>query len=131
MPENHKNDACKTYLEQTKLLVTLASAFIVAPAIFSDKLSIINSFSIWMELFFIGSVFAGYVVFGTISGTQYNGKFDVYNIGTRVFSYVQILLFILGLVFLVISLKNSSSNLKEIPKKDHIQQNIIHHSKIN
>ena len=28
-----KKEACKTYIEQTKLLVTLASAFIFAPAV--------------------------------------------------------------------------------------------------
>ena len=109
MAENPKNEACKTYLDQTKLLVTLSSAFIIAPAIFIEKIGFFSTISIFMEACFVLSIFMGYIVFGTISGTQFKGEFDVYNKGTRIFSWAQIGFFMIGLVLLLI-------NLSIIPK---------------
>lgn len=136
MADNHKNDACKTYLEQTKLLVTLASAFIIAPAIFIEKIDIFNWLSVFMELCFILSVFTGYIVFGTISGTQYKGEFNVYNKGTTWFSRIQIGFFILGLIFLTINFNSTSSkpsinskppdtNADSIPKSPYHKDEIV------
>lgn len=116
MADNPKNDACKTYLEQTKLLVTLASAFIIAPAVFLEKIDLFNCLSICMEICFILSVFTGYVVFGTISGTQYKNEFNVYNKGTTWFSRIQITFFILGLILLIINFTSTSSRPTTIPQ---------------
>lgn len=110
MSDNFKNEACKTYLEQTKLLVTLASAFIIAPIALFEKLQAMNSLIIIMELLFILSVFAGYVVFGSIAGSQHKGECDVYNIGTKIFSWVQIGFFFLGLILLLV-------NMAKMPKQ--------------
>jgi hypothetical protein len=64
-------EACKTYIEQTKLLVTLASAFVVAPAaivaFFEGKNSIgaspeLVSKFLWAEGLFVFSVLSGYLV---------------------------------------------------------------------
>mgnify|MGYP003660255409 CR=1 FL=1 len=107
MADNPKNDACKTYLEQTKLLVTLSSAFIIAPALFIEKIHFFNTTSILMEICFVLSVFMGYIVFGTISGTQFKGIYDVYNRGTRVFSWLQIGLFMFGLILFLIHLSQA------------------------
>ncbi|WP_299226565.1 hypothetical protein [uncultured Psychroserpens sp.] len=104
MADNPKNDACKTYLEQTKLLVTLSSAFIIAPAVFIEKIGFFSTISLFMEVCFVLSVFMGYVVFGTISGTQFKGEYNVYNKGTKIFSWLQISLFMIGLVLLLINL---------------------------
>lgn len=136
MADNPKNDACKTYLEQTKLLVTLASAFIIAPAVFIEKIDIFNWQSICMEVCFILSVFTGYIVFGTISGTQYKGDFNVYNKGTTWFSRIQIGFFILGLILLIINFTSTSSkptikpkppetNTDSIPKPPYHKDEIV------
>lgn len=125
MADNPKNDACKTYLEQTKLLVTLASAFIIAPAVFIEKIDIFNWQSICMEVCFILSVFTGYIVFGTISGTQYKGDFNVYNKGTTWFSRIQIGFFILGLILLIINFTSTSSKPTINPKPPETNTNSI------
>src|SRR5579872_3513387 len=87
-----KKEAVKTYLEQTKLLVTLSSAFILAPAglvaVLKERTSVglTNSQLFWFvvaEIFFIASVLAGYVVLGTIAGYQHADRFDVYRKATR------------------------------------------------
>jgi len=61
VPEG-KKEACKTYLEQTKLLVTLASAFLFAPAaligILKDKpLGLTNAQLTW---FIIAEILLSY-----------------------------------------------------------------------
>lgn len=130
--DSSKNDACKTYLEQTKLLVTLSSAFIIAPVFFIEKIPFFNWHMILMELFFVSSVLAGYVVFGTISGTQYKGEFNVYNTATFCFSWAQIILFISGLFLLIynlniISKSEEDKKDKEIVKssKEYIKGEIV------
>lgn len=75
-----RKEACKTYIEQTKLLVTLASAFVLAPVAFvgyvrNDKsLQILSAAEIkglmGAEGLFILSVLVGYVVLGGLAGTQ-------------------------------------------------------------
>ena len=84
--EDHDNkldsrkEACKTFVEQTKLLVGLASAFVVAPAavVAVSKLRI-DKWIIMAEILFIVSVFSGYIALGAIAGSQHKGEFNVYN----------------------------------------------------
>ena len=101
-----RKDACKTYIEQVKLLVTLASAFVVAPAamipLFSGTGRMIASHDVIMrffkaELAFIGSVLAGYFALATIAGYQHRNDFNVYRRATRIVSIIQVLAYLFGL----------------------------------
>lgn len=97
-PENQK-EAVKTYIEQTKVLISLASTFVVAPAaavVLIDNVS--KGWFVVSELAFVVSVLAGYVVFATIAGNQHKGFFNVHDPATRVASLGQIAFFILGLL---------------------------------
>ena len=105
-----RKEACKTYIEQTKLLVTLSSAFLFAPpslvAMLKDK-SAVNLTStnmcwlVWAESLFIASVLSGYIVLGTLAGSQHNNTFDVYRMATRLFSLIQFIFYIVGLIFFI------------------------------
>lgn len=107
-----KSEACKTYIEQTKLLVTLSSAFLVAPPfVLSHSLSGLPTPLADLKLFFaaeflfIGSILAGYIVLATIAGSQDDESFDVFRTATRVSSLLQLFLYLGGLfsfVFLVL-----------------------------
>lgn len=104
--ENRK-ESCKTYLEQTKLLITLASAFLIAPAfIFTVSEDNSLTFLFWAEGSFVLSVLFGYVVFGTISGSQRDGEYDVYRPATRNFSFMQLAVFLAGMIFFVVMFVN-------------------------
>jgi hypothetical protein len=103
-------EACKTYIEQTKLLVTLASAFVVAPAaiaaFFVGKDTIPATAEmvlrlLWAEGFFVGSVLTGYLILASIAGSQQANIFDVYRPATRILSWLQIGAYIIGLIFFV------------------------------
>ncbi len=104
-------EALKTFIEQTKLLVTLASGFILAPpAVLSflsrpdggRPVSVPWNRFFWAEGLLIGSILAGYVVLGTIAGSQHSGDYNVYRKATRYSSLVQLLLYITGIgVFLL------------------------------
>ena len=105
-----KVEACKTYLEQTKLLVTLASAFLLAPAglvaILKDKTAAnLTGWQIaWFvaaEILFVLSVLAGYVAVGSLTGSQSSGKFDVFRTATRVASLTQLGFYVLGIAVFV------------------------------
>lgn len=105
VPEGRK-EACKTYLEQTKLLVTLASAFLVAPAAFvgimKDRTQAEMKYAHvgWLvvaELFFIGSVLAGYVALAALAGSQDRDEFNVYRRAVRYASIIQLLAYLFGL----------------------------------
>jgi hypothetical protein len=105
-----KKEACKTYLEQTKLLVTLASAFLFAPAalvgILKDKtqVGLTNAQIIWFivaEVFFILSVLAGYIVLGSVTGSQHSGEFNVFRPATRCFSLLQFGFYLAGLIVFI------------------------------
>lgn len=105
-PASGKQEACKTYLEQTKLLVTLASAFLFAPAglvaILKDRSSagiatVDLRWFVAAESFFVLSVLAGYVVLGTLAGSQDEGSFDVFRPATRVASLLQLGLYLGGM----------------------------------
>jgi len=107
-------EACKTYVEQTKLLVTLASAFVVAPAAIvaldPARLTILRLHScivIAAECSFLLSVFSAYFVLGSLAGSQYKGTLNVYRPFTVFASLVQLVAYIVGLsevVWLVKSL---------------------------
>lgn len=106
-----KKEACKTYLEQTKLLVTLASAFLFAPpslvAILKDSLAVKLSSGVltWFvvaESLFVASVLFGYVVLGSLSGSQDREDFDIYRPATRLASLGQFLLYLAGIVVFVV-----------------------------
>src|SRR3954463_794881 len=91
VPEGRK-EACKTYLEQTKLLVALASAFLFAPpglvAILKDRQGagakyVHVGLFITSEALFVLSVLLGYVVLGSLAGSQDREDFDIYRPATR------------------------------------------------
>ena len=105
-----KKEAVKTYIEQTKLLVTLSSAFVLAPAglvaVLKDRVAAGLGTSqlckfVVAEILFIGSVLAGYVVLATISGYQAKGQFDVFRPATRLASLAQIAAYLIGLVVFI------------------------------
>jgi hypothetical protein len=101
-----KKAAVATYMEQTKLLVTLASAFLFAPAglvaLLKDGKDIhlvsaqVEKF-MWAEGLFILSVLAGYVVMATIAGYQAEGEHNVYRPATRIASIIQFFAYLGGL----------------------------------
>lgn len=98
-----KKDAVKTFSEQTKVLISLASAFVIAPAAALAVIGNINhALFVLGELAFVFSVFFGYIVFGTLAGSQHNGEYNVYRKATRYSSIIQILLFLAGLVLFMV-----------------------------
>ena len=95
-----KKQACKTYIEQTKHLATLASGFIIPPAIILVFIQNVNLiFFILSEVSLIFSVVMSYLVMGCIAGSQDQGTYDVYRPTTRIFSLLQFFSYILGLTF--------------------------------
>jgi hypothetical protein len=95
----HRKEACRTYLEQTKLLVALASALLIGPAaIFGfvrPETGVgASRWEWWLVLLtetaLVLSVLSGYVVFATIVGSQEKGDYDVYRPATRWASLVQL-----------------------------------------
>ena len=114
-----KREACKTYIDQTKLLVALASTFLFAPAglvaILKEKTAVgINevdlSWFVAAEVLFVMSVLAGYVVLGSIADSQDAERFDVFRTATRLASLLQFLLYVGGMVsfgYLAVRLVNS------------------------
>jgi hypothetical protein len=103
-------DACQTYVEQTKLLVGLASAFVVAPAaiiaIVSGREAIAKTRELLdaflaSEIALVASVLLGYVVLATIAGNQHKNRYDVNRLATRLSSLAQIGTYVYGLWQLV------------------------------
>lgn len=103
---NGKKDACKTFIEQTKLLVTLASAFLVAPAVLlgrgNEALGRELAIFLLAEVCFVLSVLLGYVVLGSIAGSQHSGKYNVYRKATRRLSMGQFTAYVLGMSAFVV-----------------------------
>jgi hypothetical protein len=86
VPDSRK-EACKTYSEQTKMLVTLASGFLLGPAgsvaFLKDRNTAgLVGHNVWIfissETMFILSVLLGYVVMGAIAGSQDKNEFNVF-----------------------------------------------------
>ncbi|MBY2987508.1 hypothetical protein [Rhizobium leguminosarum] len=105
-----RKESVKTYIEQTKLLVTLASAFIVAPVVLTSAINgevvqAISTAQFWTfvgaEVLFILSIMAGYLVLGTIAGSQVRGEHWVYRPATVVSSWIQIGTYVAGLIVLI------------------------------
>lgn len=106
-----RKESVKTYIEQTKLLVTLASAFVVAPVVLSSAIkgelgSALSHRQFWTfvaaEVLFILSVLLGYIVLATIAGSQVLGEHWVYRPATKLSSLLQIAAYVLGLAFFII-----------------------------
>lgn len=101
-----RQDACKTFLEQTKQLTTLASTFLFAPAAFvtltKDLAALHQSTTIYWflgaEACFLLSVVFGYVTIGTIAGTQNNGTYDVFRKATRICALIQFATYLIGIL---------------------------------
>jgi hypothetical protein len=100
-----KKEACKTYIEQTKLLVTLASAFLIAPAAILGLLKDHPFMERWLgwqligaETAFVVSVLSGYVALSGITGSQDRGEFDVFRKGVRWSSLIQFFSYLLGMM---------------------------------
>ncbi|CDZ68155.1 Hypothetical protein NGAL_HAMBI2605_64390 [Neorhizobium galegae bv. orientalis] len=102
-----RKESVKTYIEQTKLLVTLASAFVVAPtalvSVVKDRLAVpLSSEQLFTfvaaEILFILSVLLGYVVLGTLAGSQVRGEYWVYRNATMRSSLFQIGFYLAGLL---------------------------------
>lgn len=98
-----RKDACKTFIEQTKLLVSLGSAFVVAPALviplINTSVSLGTAPTLGLalaEVFFVLSILAGYLVVGSIAGTQNNGRYDVYSGNVLWTARIQLTLYLLG-----------------------------------
>src|SRR5690349_5007306 len=107
---NGKSEAVKTYVEQTKLLVTLASGFILAPAAavsFFRPSPAQPAAHVSVRLFLVAeislilSVIAGYAVLGSIAGSQHREEFNVYRPATRKLSLPQLALYVAGLTCFV------------------------------
>ena len=95
-----KKEACKTYIEQTKHLTTLASGFIIPPAIILVFIQNVNLILfILSEVLLITSVAVSYIVMGSVVGSQDEGTYDVHRRATRIFSLIQFFSYILGLIF--------------------------------
>lgn len=105
--EEGPKEACKTYVEQTKLLVALASAFVAAPVAVvpwlasHDQVRVLLAPSarlfLWAEIGFVSSILMGYVVLSTIAGWQQLNKFDVNRPATKWSSLLQIGSYLAGL----------------------------------
>jgi hypothetical protein len=104
--QSGKSEALKTYIEQTKLLVSLASGFVLAPPAILSLLRRADgkppSFVPWSRFFWaegllVGSILAGYVVLGSIAGAQHNSSYDVHRPATRTFSIAQLSLYLAGI----------------------------------
>jgi hypothetical protein len=101
-----KQAACNTFLDQTKQLMTLASAFVFAPAAVVGWTTAATSAQlkdhldalIWLEAAFLLSLLCGYVTIGTIAGSQNSGQYDVYRPATRIAANAQFALYVLGLI---------------------------------
>ena len=98
----NKKEACKTFIEQTKQLTTLASAFIVAPVAAQTFLQLAIDMRIFFaELAFIVSVLSSYIVLGSIAGSQARGDFDVYRPATMLWGNIQFFSYLGGLILFV------------------------------
>jgi hypothetical protein len=106
---DNRREACRTYVEQTKLLVTLASAFILAPSAAVALLrpstgialtSLEWNLLVWAQALVIFSVLLGYAVLGSVVGSQHDGSFDAFRPATRVLSLAQLALYLGGVIVL-------------------------------
>jgi hypothetical protein len=110
-----RKEALKTFIEQTKILITLASGFVLAPpAVLSFlrkpaptpspgcAVPLVPSLPWerfnWAEGLLVASILFGYLVLSTIAGSQHQGNYDVHRPMTRLFSVLQIVLYLVGVI---------------------------------
>lgn len=102
-----KKEECQIYIKQTKLFMTLTSAFLFAPValvmILKDKSAaeLDGSTLAWfvaVEILFACSVLSGYIALNSLFKSQDNGSFDAFCKTTRLFSVLQFRLFVAGIV---------------------------------
>jgi hypothetical protein len=105
--EEGRIEAIKTFSEQTKILITLASGFVLAPPAVLSFLRRPDGKAApavpWgrftcAEGLLLASICCGYLVLSTIAGYQHQGIYDVYRSATRVFSLLQIGLYLAGVI---------------------------------
>jgi hypothetical protein len=105
--EEGPKEAVKTFSEQTKILITLASGFILAPPAVLSLFRKPDGKPIpslpwgrfeWAEGLLVVSILAGYVVLSTIAGSQHQGIYNVHRTATRACSVLQIALYLAGVV---------------------------------
>jgi Mn2+/Fe2+ NRAMP family transporter len=121
-----RKEASKTYLEQIKLLITLASTFIVAPAVlYKDLEGFSPVLLIFMEACFILSVVLGYVAVGSIAGTQFDGGYNIYRRATKYSSLAQLGSYLVGMILFTVGFL--SQPLKEnVPEqKKKMEQSVL------
>jgi len=95
----HRKVACQTFVEQTKLLMSLASAFIVAPPIVQSLASADLNWQFFLaELLFVTSVLSSYLTLGALTGTQHAGEYDVYRPAVMWCGRVQFFTYLCGLM---------------------------------
>jgi len=94
----HGQEACKTFIEQTKLLTSLASAFIIAPAVVPNLTKVVLGWPIIVtEILFVLSVLAGYIALGAIAGSQNRGEYDVYRPAVMRWGLAQFVTYLVGI----------------------------------
>lgn len=105
--EEGQKEALKTFGEQTKTLMTLASGFVLAPPAVLSFLRKPNGSAVtpllwvrfnWAEGLLLASIFAGYLVLSTIAGSQHQGDYNVHRKATRFCSLLQIGLYLAGVI---------------------------------
>ena len=105
--EEGRKEALNTFSEQTKILITLASGFVLAPPAVLSFLRKPDGKAIpalpwarftWAEGLLLASIFAGYLVLSTIAGSQHQGIYNVHRLATRVCSLLQIGFYLAGLI---------------------------------
>ncbi|MEM1448705.1 MAG: hypothetical protein AAF726_11440 [Planctomycetota bacterium] len=88
--------ACETFIQQTKLLTSLASAFVVAPVLVKPDSIEVTGWLLAAEIALLVSLLAGYVTLAAVAGTQHKGKFNVYAPTIRVFAHAQFFPYVIG-----------------------------------
>lgn len=105
---NNRKEACKTFVDQTKLLTSLASAFIVAPAVILELIQATSvRLIVIVEAFFVVSVLAGYLTIGSIADSQHKGQFNVYEAKTMTLGRIQFFSYLFGIIAFVFWFLNS------------------------
>src|SRR5258708_6932529 len=116
---DNRKEAVKTQVEQAKLLVALASAFVIAPA---AAVVLSGTFvNTWLFVFgevgLVASVLLGYLVLGAIAGSQFKGDYDVYRQATIKLSLAQIGSYLVGLILFVAMCKYAMDARREAEGK--------------
>jgi hypothetical protein len=128
-----RKEATKTYVEQTKLLTTLASAFLVAPAglltfIAAGQARVsAGDFILFLisEVFFVASILCGYLVMGSVAGSQDDRSFDVFRPATMRLSLAQLFSYLAGMTFFVIFAWAGAAHSWARPKVESVPSVVV------